>query len=172
MLERAARADVGEIIGLIERAGVFGRVDVECVQEMLEDYFQQPDRGGYEFLVYRHEGESLGAAEPATAQKRGCLLGMACYGPTPLTEGTFDLYWLAVAPEARGKGIGRALMAGVETSIRRQGARLLVIETSGTSEYRPARRFYLAIGCQRQATIPDFYAPGDDLVIYTKRFDR
>lgn len=156
MLCKPTEADSGEIISLIERAGVFGRVDVECVQELLDAYLHKPDRGGYEFLAYGQDGH---------------LLGIACYGPTPLAQGAFDLYWLCVAPEAQGRGIGRALMAEVEASIRSRGARMLVIETSGTPSFRPARSFYLSIGCQRQATIPDYYAPGDDLVIFIKRFE-
>jgi ribosomal protein S18 acetylase RimI-like enzyme len=156
MLEAPIADDVPEILELVARARVFGRADVDCVRELLDDYFHKPDRGGYEFIVHREDGR---------------VLGMACYGPTALTEGTFDLYWLCVAPKAQGKGIGRRLLGEVEDAINRLGARLLVIETSGTPEYRPARAFYLAMGCHRQATIPDFYAPGDDLVIYTKRYD-
>ncbi|MCL6430553.1 MAG: GNAT family N-acetyltransferase [Anaerolineae bacterium] len=131
-------------------------MDVQCVRELLADYFGKTDGGGYRFIVYRRDGR---------------VLGMACYGATPLTEGTFDLYWLAVAPTARREGIGRILLERVEADVRREGARMLVVETSGTPGYEPARRFYLARGYHRQATIPDFYAPGDDLVIYVKRFD-
>ncbi len=156
MIEAPTEADVAEILSLVERAGVFVQVDVDCVRELLHDYFRLPDRGGYQFIVHRQDGR---------------VAGMACYGATPLTEGTFDLYWLVVASDARRGGIGRLLMEAVEAGIRRQGARLLVVETSGSEPYRPAREFYLANGLQRQATIPDFYAPGDDLVIYTRRFD-
>lgn len=156
MLDTPTPADKEEIVQLIARAGNFGRADVECVDELLQDYFQKPDHGSYRFLVYRHGGR---------------IAGMACYGATALTEGTFNLYWLCVAPESRSMGIGRTLLREVEADIRRQGARMLVIETSGTAAYLPARAFYLANGCHRQATIPDFYAPGDDLVIYTKRYD-
>lgn len=155
MIDKPVEADIPEILHMVRSAGVFNTADVECVAELLDDYFHKPDRGGYEFLVYRRDGRPV---------------GMACYGATPLTEGTYDLYWLAVAPEARRGGVARRLFAEMEAGLARRGARLLVIETSGTPEYRPAREFYLAVGCQRQATIPDFYAPGDDLVIYTKRY--
>ena len=156
MLDTPTTADIEPIAELIERAGVFVQIDVDCVRELLADYFGKPDHGGYRFIVYR-KGERV--------------LGMACYGATPLTDGTFDLYWLAVAPEARREGIGCALLDEVEADLRRQGARLLVVETSGSPAYEPARRFYQARGYHNQATIPDFYMPGDDLVIYTRRFD-
>lgn len=155
MIEKPAEADIPEIVRMIEQAGVFNAADVECVGELLDEYFHKPGRGGYEFIVYREAGRPV---------------GMACYGATPLTEGTYDLYWLCVAPEARRGGIAGKLFREMEADLRRYGARLLVIETSGIDDYRPAREFYLAAGCQRQATIPDFYAPGDDLVMYTKGF--
>lgn len=154
MIDRATEADTAAIVGLVEQAGVFNAADVECVRELLSDYVHKPDRGGYEFIVYRQDGRPL---------------GMACYGATPLTEGTYDLYWLCVAPEARRGGVARRLIGEVEADLQRRGARLLVVETSSSEGYRPAREFYLAAGYQRQATIPDFYAPGNDLVIYTKR---
>lgn len=157
MIEKPTEAESEEIVALVERAGVFAQRDVDCVRELLGDYYGLPDQGGYQFIVYRQDGR---------------LAGMACYGATPLCEGTFDLYWLAVAPEARRGGVGRRLLEAVEADIRRQGARLLVVETSGAAPYSAAREFYLAGGLQRQATIPDFYLPGDDLVIYTKRYDR
>jgi ribosomal protein S18 acetylase RimI-like enzyme len=155
MIDRPSEADIPAILRMIREAGVFNAADVECVDELLDDYFHKPDHGGYEFIVYRQEGRPV---------------GVACYGATPLTVGTYDLYWLCVAPEARRGGIARQLFGEMEADLRRRGARLLVIETSGVDGYRPAREFYLAAGCQRQATIPDFYAPGDDLVIYTKRY--
>jgi ribosomal protein S18 acetylase RimI-like enzyme len=156
MLDKPVEADNDEIARLVERAGVFGARDVACVRELLDSYFHRADRGGYEFVVYRQNGD---------------LAGMACYGATALTEGTFDLFWICVAPEARREGIGHALLAEVEADIRRRGARLLVIETSGTAEYRAAREFYLAHGCRREAIIRDYYAPGDDLVVFTKRYN-
>jgi ribosomal protein S18 acetylase RimI-like enzyme len=85
-----------------------------------------------------------------------------------LTEGTYDLYWIAVDPAAQGRGLGHALMAQVEAQIRAQGGRLLLIETSSTSPYEPARRLYLSSGFGLEATIRDFYAPGDDLLIFSK----
>ncbi len=155
MIERPSEADAPAIVGLIERAGVFNRADADCVRELLDAFFHSPGGGGYEFIVYREDGR---------------LLGMACYGATPLTEGTYDLYWLCTAPEARRGGIARRLLAEMEADLQRRGARLLLVETSSSEGYRAARSFYLAAGFQRQATIPDFYAPGDDLVIYTKRY--
>ena len=49
-------------------------------------------------------------------------------------------------------------------------ARLIVVETAGREDYAPTRAFYEARGYRRAAVIPDFYAPGDDQVVYVKFF--
>jgi len=128
-------------------------VEVACVQELWNAYLQQSEASGYVFLVYRN-GERV--------------LGYACFGPHPLTEGTFDLYWIAVAPEARGQGIGHALLARVEDEVCARGGRMILVETSGTPAYAPARRLYEACGYRYEATVHEFYAPGDDLILFDK----
>jgi D-alanine-D-alanine ligase len=85
-----------------------------------------------------------------------------------LTQGTYDLYWIAVHPAARGLGIGHTLLARVEAEIQARGGRLLLIETSDTPAYTLARRLYESSGYRREAVIHDFYAPGDSLLIFAK----
>jgi len=99
----------------------------------------------------------------------GELLGYACYGPTPGTDRTHDLYWIAVHPRAQGAGAGTRLLDEVERRLRNDGARLLVVETSGRDEYRATRGFYAAREYAASARVRDFYAPGDDRIIFTKR---
>ncbi len=133
------------------------RIDRECVEELWNAYLDKGEAAsGYAFRVYRNDG--------------GRVLGFACFGPHPLTEGTFDLYWIAVDPDARRQGIGRALLAQVETEVKARDGRLLVIETSGLPSYAPTRAFYEACGYRCEAVIREFYAPGDDLVVFVKYF--
>ncbi|MGH7672581.1 MAG: GNAT family N-acetyltransferase [Gemmatimonadales bacterium] len=96
------------------------------------------------------------------------LVGYACWGPTPGTVGTADLYWIVVDPASQGQGVGTTLLKEVERQLRADGCRLIVVETSARADYEPTRRFYERRGYTRAATIPGYYAPGDDLVIYTK----
>lgn len=98
----------------------------------------------------------------------GQTVGWVCYGPTPCTVGTFDIYWIGVSSAWQGHGIGRALTAFVEQAIRDRGGRLFVVETSGRDSYTPTRRFYEALGYHLAASIPDFYGPGDPRVIFIK----
>lgn len=146
-------ADRDAILRIADREPLFSREEAATVAELLHDYFTRPDHGGYFFL---------------TAEAEGGVTGFACYGPTPLTRGTYDLYWVAVAGEFKGRGIGRALVEQVEREVRTLGGRLLVVDTSGTAAYGRTREFYEQLGYQRAATIPDFYREGDPLVLYIK----
>lgn len=136
------------------------------------------------FDLSRHDGEGNGAhdgahggADDATPDYQflgafadgARLVGYACFGPTPSTDGTYDLYWLAVDPAAQGRGAGRALVREVERLLGARGARLLVVETSSRPDYAATRAFYLATGYAAAATVKDFYAPADDRIVLTTR---
>jgi len=115
--------------------------------------------------------ESLGGDEEyqfAGAFEDDELIGYACWGPTPGTEATYDLYWIVVDVEHQGRGIGTQLLAEVEQRLTTHDARLVVVETSSRPDYAPTRRFYETRGYTRTATIPGYYARDDDLVVFTK----
>lgn len=115
------------------------------------------------------EGAAAGSADyiGAGAALDGQLVGWICWGRTPCTTGTYDLYWLVVDAEMHGLGIGTALVGEMERRLA-GSARLIVVETAGRPDYAGTRAFYEARGYRRTATIPDFYAPNDDLVVYVK----
>jgi ribosomal protein S18 acetylase RimI-like enzyme len=124
------------------------------VEELLADFLADADASEYRFL---------------TAVDGAKISGFACFGPTPLTRGTYDLYWICVARSQRRRGTGRALLSAVMRGIRRERGRLLSVETSGRPDFASTRTFYERAGLTAAARIPDFYAPGDDLVIYTHK---
>jgi len=101
-------------------------------------------------------------------EERGVVLGWVCWGPTPLTLGTFDVYWMVVEPSRKAGGLGTTLLDYAERQIRANEGRLVIIETSGNEQYYATRQFYLRRGYRQAACLPDFYAPGDAKVIYTK----
>jgi ribosomal protein S18 acetylase RimI-like enzyme len=113
-----------------------------------------PPEQGYRFVVAETAGE---------------VAGYACFGSTPLTKGTWDLYWIAVDPAKQGEGIGRALLAAAEAAIRAEDGRMLLIETAGKASYQKTRAMYLACGYREVARVPEFYDVGDDKVIYGRR---
>jgi len=154
MTETAKEQDSAGIILVTSHIDVFTDEEKECVAELWDEYVRHgPEVSGYNFVVARDGNQ---------------VSGFACYGERSLTEGTYDLYWIAVDPGDQGKGTGRALLQRVEDDIRQLGGRLIFVETSGLEKYAPTRKFYLATGYLLEATIKDFYSPGDDLVIFTK----
>ncbi len=154
MITIAEKRDGEAIQSITAKTSVFSQEEVTTVKELWDEYSQQGSQAsGYYFVVERDNGR---------------VRGYACYGPRSLTEGTFDLYWIAVDPELRRSGIGRLLLEWVEKDIKKMGGRLVVVETSGLEKYAPTRHFYLGTGYTLEATLKDFYKEGDDLVIFTK----
>jgi len=140
---------------LVKTAGVFSPAEVAIACELIDERLARGlAASGYHFL-FAEEG-------------RGQPLGYACYGPIPLTQGSWDLYWIAVDAGQRGRGIGRRLMAEVERRAAAAGASALFIDTSGRTDYGAARAFYASLGYRIAAEFPDFYAPGDAKVVFRK----
>ena len=106
--------------------------------------------------------------ELAGVEVEGRLAGWACWGPTPCTEGTFDLYWIVVDGSSQGRGVGTMLIEEMERRVAGR-ARLIVVETAGRDEYFGTRSFYEKRGYRVESRISDYYAVGDDLVVYVKR---
>jgi GNAT superfamily N-acetyltransferase len=96
-------------------------------------------------------------------------IAYGCFGATPMTDATYDLYWLVTSARHRGNGLGTALLGGIEGELRERGARTLRIETSSLEGQGGARRFYERAGYQEVGVIRDFYRPGDDLITLAKR---
>ena len=155
MIFTATESDRPQIQDITARAGVFSQEEIDSVPEMFNDYLAYGTEGnGYHFIVYR-DGEQV--------------LGFAIYGRRDLAHGVFDLYWIAVDPNARRNGVGRALLIASEEAVRAMGGRIIIAETSGTAEYASTREFYVRTGYVNEASIQDFYKPGDDLKIFVKR---
>jgi len=106
--------------------------------------------------------------EPASGPNR-MIQGYVCYGPTPKTEGVYDLYWIAVDPKRQGQGIGQLLLRFVENEVRRLRGRMLLIETRSRMSYAPTIRFYQRSGYEEITRIKDFYRIEDDKIVFCKR---
>jgi len=141
---------------IVASTGNFTPVEIETALELVDAALGQGDASGY--LVY-------------VLEDTGVPAGYACFGPTPLTEGTWDLYWIAVEKAGQGKGYGRHLLAFAESEVRHRGGRLLLIETSSQEGYAATVGFYQRTGYTLVARIPGFYRPGDDKLIYAKELE-
>lgn len=142
---------------LLSRIPVFEKDDAALAMELIQQAMSHPDQKDYLFMI--------------AANADDFPVGYACFGPTPLTDRTFDLYWIAVDPASAGHGVGTLLLAAVEDEIRKLNGRMLIIETSSNLAYRLTRQFYLKNHYRLVETIPDFFCDGEDRVTYIKRLE-
>jgi GNAT superfamily N-acetyltransferase len=130
---------------------------VACAIELLEAVLDPPEGNTYEARILVDEAD------------RPC--SYACFGHTPMTEATFDLYWMVTADEHRGKGLGAQLLKAVEAELAGRKVATIRVETSSLEGQGGALRFYERCGYRVAGTIADFYRPGDDLITLIKRLD-
>jgi ribosomal protein S18 acetylase RimI-like enzyme len=142
-----------KLVNLLEGTSEFTKPEIAVAIELIDAALAEPASDDYRFIICE-EGDKV--------------LGYACFGSTPMTEGCFDLYWLVVDPSARRAGVARELLGAVEQALRRHHARLVRVETAGLESYAPARSLYEKSGYERVARIRDFYDRGNDLYIYAK----
>ena len=152
----AEPGDRAEIERLLSAAKEFRAEEVACALELFDESCAGGD-GDEEYPVLCAEAEGGGIA------------GFACWGKTPLTRATADLYWIATDPARRRSGVGRRLLRQVEQALAERAIALLVAETSSLPSYAQARAFYEKEGFAEESRIRDFYAPGGDRVLYCKR---
>lgn len=148
------------IYDLLMNSGLFGKEDADCVDDMFRSTWAalaaDPNADTYHWLSCWHENT---------------FAGYACYGTESLTDGTWDLFWICVAPSTRGQGVGSQLLAEVLVRAKQHHARLMVIYTSSTEAYAPARHLYESKGFTQAAVVNDYYHDGDHLYIYSKRLN-
>jgi ribosomal protein S18 acetylase RimI-like enzyme len=137
----------------------FTEEEVKCAVELVELSIEHPEKGDYHVHVLE---------APDSGPSRA-VQGYVCFGPTPMTDGVFDLYWIAVDPSQQGQGYGQLLLKFVENEVRRERGRMLLIETSSKESYGPTLRFYERSGYDEISRIKDFYRIEDDKVIFCKK---
>jgi ribosomal protein S18 acetylase RimI-like enzyme len=149
------RSDVDAVRTIVSSTGFFSDAEIDIAVELIEDNLARGEESGYHFLF---------ADDPATDR----ALGYACFGGIAGTQGSFDLYWIAVHRDHQREGLGTALLAHAERIIAQQAGRRVYVETSSRAQYESTRRFYLRSGYTIVASLDDFYAPGDGKVILCK----
>jgi D-alanine-D-alanine ligase len=145
--------DPTQVRRLAEATGFFTAVEVAVAQELVRERLAKGEESGYAFIFLEFGRE---------------LAGYSCFGPVPLTASGYDLYWIVVAPQYQGQGLGRTLLKETERLVRQAGGTRLYADTSGRAQYASTRAFYEQTGFRQAARLEDFYAPGDAKVIYSK----
>jgi ribosomal protein S18 acetylase RimI-like enzyme len=143
------------LMTLAEGTGVFKPFEIEALEEVLDEYHAHAHEIGHRSITYEDQGKAI---------------GFAYYAPAAMTVRTWYLYWIAVSKQIQAKGVGGKLLKHAEDDIRQQNGRLLLIETSSLPHYGLTRQFYVKHKYEQAAVIKDFYADGDDLVVFRKKF--
>jgi ribosomal protein S18 acetylase RimI-like enzyme len=148
MIRPLISSDVDSLKKVIDGTGLF---PPEMLDGMLEQYLAGDAQAG-QWLTFDDGHKSA----------------IAYVGPERMTEGTWNLFLIAVHPDRQGKGIGTALMRHVELRLAARGARILLVETSDLPQFERTRRFYKHIGYQEEARIRDYYKSGEGKIVFRK----
>jgi ribosomal protein S18 acetylase RimI-like enzyme len=154
---RAREQELPAIEGILRRAGAFQEPEIAVGLEVLESFFLRP---------------SLQDSQVYTASLAGVPVGYVRFGRNTLTDGVFELSWLAVDPGHRRRGVGRSLITLAEYEATRQGGRMMVVEVPSREECYPARKLCHDLGYRQAALVPDYYAVGDGKVILVRKLAR
>jgi ribosomal protein S18 acetylase RimI-like enzyme len=146
--------DTPQLLELATATGVFKPLEIQALREVLDDY---------------HATNRATGHLAVTCEQDGSAIGFAYYAPAAMADRTWYLYWIAVRPHLQARGVGTVLLRHAEEDIRHRQGRLFLIETSSLPHYDLTRRFYLKHGYEQEAVLRDFYADGDNMVVFRKR---
>jgi ribosomal protein S18 acetylase RimI-like enzyme len=153
VIRELVKKDRDAVDRMLVECGAFTSDEVQVALELLD-----------EGIAHGLEGDYCHFAAEADSE----VCGYVCVGKTPLTASTWHLYWICVHPRFQREGVGLRLQLHAEEFIRGEGGRRVVLETSSQPSYQPTHRFYQKVGYRKAGTIPDFYKPNDDCIIYFK----
>jgi ribosomal protein S18 acetylase RimI-like enzyme len=145
--------DLIQVRSIVESCGLFYSVEIDVAVELVQEYLTKGTDSGYRFLFASQADEAI---------------GYTCYGLIPMTVARYDLYWIAVQKSYQDQGIGRQLLEETERRIHQLKGERIYVETSSRKPYDATHLFYQSRGYSKEAVLPDYYAPGDNKVIYMK----
>jgi ribosomal protein S18 acetylase RimI-like enzyme len=116
--------DVGRVRSLVASTGFFNQAEVEVAADLVTERLTKGTRSGYNFVL---------------AERGSSLVGYACYGPIHGTQGSFELYWIAVSPDEQRRGLGAQVYARAEAAMRKAGAHIYADTCSSRPLYRHTR---------------------------------
>ena len=146
------RRDIPQLKQVLDSIELFPS---DMLEDMTSDYFNNPQTEEIWF----------------TEEVDGNPTSLGFCAPEKLTEGTYNLHALGVLSDIQSKGTGTRMMSFIENHLKANGHRILIIDTSGTDDFEPTRRFYEKLGYNKEAVIRDFWNDGDDKVTYWKKLN-
>ncbi len=147
--------DRARLLSIMIKTHSFTSAEIDVAMELIDSVLKDPSQKDYH--------------ADCLVDDQDQAIGYICYGPVPMTEGTFDLYWIAVDPDFQAKGAGSKLLSFLEGVLKTKGGRLILADTSTVPHYDKTQRFYVKNGFKEVARIPDYYRPGNDRVTFCKK---
>ena len=157
-IRRFASADRAAVDTLLRATGNFCDAELAIAHELMDIATTDPEQDDYHAYVAVTE-------LPNTES----VIGFLVVGPTPATVGTWDLYWIAVAPSHYGSGVAQALQQHAESLVRARHGYWLIAQTSSQPSYERTQAFYRKEGYEPLGAFPITTLQGDDLIIFGKR---
>jgi ribosomal protein S18 acetylase RimI-like enzyme len=143
------------LVRIAHETNVFKPHEIIALQEVLDDYYAANIKFNHRAVTFVQDGQ---------------VAGFAYYAPAAMTDRTWYLYWIAVSKQIQARGVGGKLLRHAEEEIKKENGRLFLIETSSLPQYDLTRKFYVKHGYETHAVLRDYYADGDDMVIFRKHF--
>jgi ribosomal protein S18 acetylase RimI-like enzyme len=147
--------DREKLFSMLVETRVFTPEEIKVAMELIDIVLKDPSQEDYRIDCMANDEDQA--------------IGYVCYGPVPMTQGTFDLYWIVVDPKFQGQGVGSKLLLFLEGIVRERLGRMILIDTSSIPQYEKSQRFYVRHGFQEVARVPDYYYPGNDRITFCKK---
>ena len=147
--------DREKLYSILVETRVFTREEIKVATELIDIVLRDPNQEDYKIDCMANNNDQA--------------IGYLCYGPVPMTQGTFDLYWIVVDPRSQGQGIGSKLLHFLEGVVRERKGRMILIDTSSIPQYETTQKFYTRHGFQEVARVPDYYHAGNDRITFCKK---
>jgi ribosomal protein S18 acetylase RimI-like enzyme len=152
MIRLTTPDDTIALIALAAASGLFDPNQTDDLAQMLDKHFRD-----------RNETQDIWLTDDDNEP-----VAIAYIAPERMTEGTWNLYLIAVHPDRQKQGRGKALLSYVEQMLMERGERILLVETAGTDDFEYVREFYRKNGYEQEARIREFYTAGVDKIVFRK----
>jgi ribosomal protein S18 acetylase RimI-like enzyme len=150
-----AQRDRETLYAMLTEIRVFTPGEIEVAMELIDIVLTDPNQKDYMIDCMANDEDRA--------------IGYVCYGPVPMTQGTFDLYWIVVETRSQRQGVGSRLLHFLEGVVRKGKGRMILIDTSSTPQYERTCKFYFRHGFQEVARVPDYYHAGNDRITFCKK---
>jgi ribosomal protein S18 acetylase RimI-like enzyme len=147
--------DRAKLLSVLIKTRAFSSAEIDVAMELIDIVLKDQVQKDYQI--------------DCMVDDQDLVIGYICYGPTPMAQGTFDLYWIAVDPDFQEQGVGSKLFGFLEEGVKARGGRMILADTSTVPQYEKTQRFYVKNGFQQVARIPDYYQPGNDRITFCRR---